>query len=187
MKKIIVLLLAIFGFNLTVSAQIIDETIGHVVSFDGEVLHITGEAITPTGKTDVLISIQSAPIYDLLTGFEIAPHNISENTSIRAAYVQGGQPKDAIALWVNWDYDNSAVFSVVVSENIQYGRDYAVFLSHDGKYRITVTSETEIECPYFGKITPADILPEQEYFIWVDMITASSPALVYPERIVMLP
>ena len=195
MKKFFALLCLILSLDLTVLAfddmNTVGETAGHVVSFDGQEIHVVGEAITSAGYADVIICIKnSPPVYDLLTGFEISPSTIYEGMCIRAAYLPSGlfgKPSEAITVWANWDFDDSAVFSVVVSENIQYGNGYCVFLSQDGKYRITVTYETSLTCPYFGTITPRDILPYQEFFVWVDMITASSPALVYPDKMVMLP
>lgn len=190
MKKLLLLFCLIPHLTLSaysgMNTGAIGETIGHVENFDGTVVHIIGDALTNHGSEDVLVNTSTAPIYDLLTGFRTDPQNIYEGMCIRAAYTLSQEPHNAIAVWLNWDYDNSAVFSVTVSGNIQHNNDSTAFLSDDGKYRITVSNETTIICPNSGFITPMDISQGQEYFVWVDMITASSPAIVYPEKLVLL-
>ena len=164
----------------------VGETIGEVAAIDGVYLRVTGEPLTPAGKHDVIVNIQDAPIYDLLTGFPADIADIEPDMSIRIAYTQAGSEAVAIAVWLNCDYEDSAVFTVVVSDNIQYGDDCAVFLSADGKYRVTLSRKTSIIDPYAGELSPRDIVPGMELFIWVDMITASSPSLVYPSKVVLI-
>jgi len=161
----------------------IGETIGIIVAIDGKFLHVTGEPITNAGLADIVLDLANAPIYDLLTGFPVGTDFIKEDMSIRVAYDANDT---ALAIWLNCDYDESAVFSVVVSDNIQYGYGYCVFLCSDGKYRITIGPETVIIDPFYGQIVPEDILPGQELFLWVEMITASSPSIVYPDKVVLI-
>jgi len=164
-----------------------NETIGYVQEFDGGQLHIIGEAITGGGYDDVLINISNAPIYDLITGYQVGPHTIHEGISIRAAYIaSNAEPFDALAIWLNWDNKDAAVFSATVSENIQHIDGACVFLSFDGKYRVTLSQDTVIICPQRGQLTPMDIRPGHEFFVWVDMFTASSPAKVFPDKVVLL-
>ena len=191
MKKIIFALCLILASCLTVLASSgmyrIGETIGYAADFDGKILHIIGEAITPDGREDVLINIANAPIYNLQTGFQVGASAIYEGMSVRSAYsVSQSEPFDALAIWLNWNLDDAAVFSVVTSGNIQYGDNSCVFLSEDGKYRITIAENTAIICPRRGRLSFRDISPGQEFFVWVDMITASSPAEVFPDKIVLL-
>jgi len=191
MKKLSMMACLFIIANLTVIAYggmyTGNETIGYVHAFDGERLHVVGEAITHSGREDVLIDISSAPIYDLLTGHQVSPRAVHEGVSIRVAYViSHKEPFDALAVWLNWDSSEAAVFSAMVSENIQYIDGACVFLSSDGKYRITLSQDTVIICPRRGQLTPMDIVPGHEFFVWVDMITASSPAKVFPDKVVLL-
>lgn len=183
----------LFGFSIFISTGAecaIHETIGLVESFDGEHLHVTGEPLTVGGYSDIVINISHAPIFDLLTGHPVPidcqgfyNNFIEVGMSVRIAFTDN---MEALAVWLNFDYEEAAAFSVVVSDNIQYGKDYAVFLCMDGKYRITLAVDTIIIDPLHGEITLADVIPGQEYFVWVDMITASSPAQVYPNKVVLI-
>ena len=167
--------------------DLIHETIGIIEDFAAGHLHISGEALTIGGLDDVIIELGDAPIYDLLTGLPITVYGIESGLEARAAYLR--QPcgrHQAVAVWLNPGHEDSAVFTTIVSENIQYGPDYCVFLSADGRYRITLTADTYILCPDYGPITAMDIVPGQEFFVWVDMITASSPALVFPDKVVLI-
>jgi len=191
MKKfisVLVCLAFVFGSYVLVEGAFYgSETLGHVVYLEEDILHIVGEGITPGGRRDVLVNIAGSPIYDLRTGFPVSAAAIYEGMSVRAAYaVERSEPFEGLAVWLNWDFDDAAVFSVVVSGNIQYGADSCVFLSHDEKYRVTIFPETVIMCPRFGQLAFSDIVPGQEFFVWVDMITASSPAEVFPDKIVLL-
>ena len=185
----IVAALAFFQ-NLTVLAagDNVNETIGVVVSMEGDTLGIIGEAITDGGFSEIIISVGDAPFFDLLTGLPMTIRDIVPNMGIRVAYgeAQNGLPAPAVAIWANWDYDDAAVFTVLVSENIHRGADGVVFLSSDGKYRVALTQETQILDYRHNPLTPADIAPGMEFFVWVDMITASTPALVYPDKVVQI-
>ena len=189
MKKLTAALFIICALILTTSESICagSETIGYIEGFDGENIHIVGEAITSDAYEDVIVNINNAPVYDLLTGFRVGANTIREGMSARASYITGwNEPYDALAVWLNWDSNAAAVFSVAVSGNIHYGEDSCVFISNNGKYRVTISPETVIICPQYGRLTHMDILPGQEFFVWVDMITASNPAEVYPDKIVLI-
>jgi len=187
MRKLILSLLLIASPLLIAAAHgDVCETIGEVVGIDGYYLHVVGEPLTPASKHDIISNIQYAPIYDLLTGFPANICDIRPDMSIRIAYIHANDGAEAIAVWLNCDYEDSAVFTVVVSDNIQYGYDSAIFLSADGKYRVTLSHKTSIIDPYMGELSPLDIVPGMEFFIWVDMITASSPSQVYPSKVVLI-
>jgi len=162
---------------------IINETIGVVVEIEEDFLYIIGEPLTPESLEEVIVIIGDAPIYDLLTGFPADPSFIEKNMTARVAY---DSEENAVAIWLNCDYDDSAVFSVMVSDNIQYGNDACIFLSTDSKYRVTITPSTIVLDPFHGVFCPTEIIPGQEFFIWVDMITASHPSLVYPDKVVLI-
>jgi len=136
---------------------------------------------------DVVVVLGDAPIFDLLTGLPVYADSIEIGMDIRVAYLlQPDMLPQAVVIWLSPAHPEAAVFTTVVSENIQYGPDYVVFLSADGKYRITLDEDTFIYGPNCGELTFEDILPGQEFFVWVDMITASSPAQVYPDKVVMI-
>ena len=169
-------------------SEAIEETIGYVIFAGGGEVFISGEVITGGGLPEVSLLLGDAPVYDLLTGLPLCESDIKPGMGIRAAYFMPCEDglAPAVAVWMNWDYDEAAVFTVVVSENIRHGFDGAVFLSADGKYRVALTPETVILDYNHKKLIPADILPGMEFFVWVDMITASNPSLVYPEKIVVI-
>ena len=182
MRKILLLATLCILFTIPTNATGVGETFGIINSLDNFYLHVIGDPLTPAGKHDIIVDIADAHIYDLLTGFPAEITDITEGMSVRVAYID----QDAIAVWLNCNYDDSAVFTVVVSDNIQYGYEYTTFLSTDEKYRVTLCDKTIIIDPEYGEISHNDIVPGQEFFIWVDMITASSPSLVYPDKVVLI-
>jgi len=192
-KWMLMLAAVIMAPQLTVNAcdvnfdMVIDETIGIVCEFYNGRLSIAGEAITGGGLNDIVVVLGDAPIYDLLTGLPVCTDSIHVGMDVRAAYLlQPGHEAQAVVIWLTPAHPMAAVFTTIVSENIQYSPDFAVFLSADGKYRITLTADTSIYDPIHGLLTFWDIKPGQEFFVWVDMITASSPALVYPDKVVRI-
>lgn len=185
MKKLALLLPIIFVALTAMYRPLgISETIGIVEDINHHQFHIIGEALTPCGGEDILIHIGDAPIYDLTTGLPAPFSHIHVGMSIRVAYET--HTNTALVAWLNCDEMDAAVFTVVVSDNIQYYQDSCVFLSADGKYRVTLSLDTVIIDPYYGEITPHDIEPGQEFFVWVDMITASAPSQVYPDKVVLI-
>jgi len=165
----------------------IDETLGIIENYAGGLIYISGEALTYDGLDDVIVQIGDAPVYDLLTGLPVPVSSIKIGMEVRVAYfLQADEYPCAVAIWLNPGHEDAAVFSTIVSENIYYGPDYTVFLSADGRYRITLTADTYIFVPGYGEIAPDDIIPGQKFFVWVDMITASSPALVFPDKVVSI-
>ena len=165
----------------------IEETIGIINNRGGDFLKISGEALTSGGLDDVIVQIGDAPVYDLVTGLPVTVNSLKVGMEVRAAYIrQAGRYPQAVAIWLRPGHRDAAVFSTTVSDNIYYGPDYTVFLSACGRYRITLTIDTFIFVPGYGEIYPEDIEPGQEFFVWVDMITASSPALVFPKKVVSI-
>jgi len=193
-KRTLIIILALILFpNLTAKAAgvtfetEIDETIGIIESYRGDFVRISGEALTYGGLDDVTVQVGEAPIYNLVTGLPATVRSLKPGTEARSAYfMQAGKHPQAVAIWLNPSHEDAAVFSTTVSDNIYYGPDYTVFLSADGRYRITLTVDTFIYVPGYGEVYPEDVVPGQEFFVWVDMITASSPALVYPSKVVCI-
>ena len=172
------------GVNLEME---IDETIGIIEDSKWGELHIIGEALTYGGLDEVVMQIGDAPIYDLTSGLPVSVSSIKAGMEARVAYYQYEDDlPQAVAIWLHPSHEDAAVFSTTVSDNIYYGADYTVFLSACGRYRITLTEDTFIFVPGLGPITLEDIVPGQEFFVWVDTITASSPALVYPDKVVSI-
>jgi hypothetical protein len=195
MKRIfvfILLALAAAGMpDLTARAandMYVGETLGKITLKSGDKLRVEGEVLTDAGFPDVQVVIDGAPVYDLVTGLPVALSEVKPGMTARVAYLvdDGPQPFPVVVLWLNGCHPHAAVFTAGVSENILHEDDHCVFLTADGRYRITLTGDTVIYDPAHGFITTADIEPGQEYFIWVDMITASCPALVYPDKAVRI-
>jgi hypothetical protein len=188
MKKIFCAVFLIALSNLTVFAydDNVGETIGYVAEISGDTVLVVGEPLKRNGLASALVRLGNAPVYDLTTGFRTRADEIKKDADIRVAYnLQGGEPFCAIVVWLNWDEDDAAVFTVAVSENINSGDD-VVFLSADGKYRVALTRETIILDAQGKKLSPENVTAGMEFFVWVDMITASTPALVYPDKVVLI-
>ena len=178
--------LTVKAANVTLESEV-DETIGIILDFDGDFLHIIGESLTPNGYDDVILQLGDAPMYDLITGLPVSASIIRPGMEARAAYYYDPEYfPQAVTIWFYPNHENAAVFTATVSDNIQHSLGHCVFLSTDGRYRITLTDDTFIFDPTYGPLAPEDIEPGQVFFAWVDMITASSPALVYPEKIVII-
>jgi hypothetical protein len=189
--KIFTAALFVAGFliGLTVFAygDNVGETIGYVSDIHGEVICIEGEPLTEHGFSDVFIRLGNAPVYDLLTGFRVCSEDIFPDTDIRAAYtITRNEPFPAVVVWLNWDNEHAAAFTVTASENINTGSDETVFLCKNGKYCVVIAPETIIIDPHYGTLSHEDITSGMEFFVWVDMITASTPALVYPDKVVVV-
>ncbi|MCL1844656.1 MAG: hypothetical protein FWF77_02000 [Defluviitaleaceae bacterium] len=165
----------------------IGETIGFVMEISGDVLHVVGDPLTPSGYASVLVSVGDAPVYDLKTGHRVRADAITLDSDVRVAYNLGGdEPHSAVVFWLNWSCADAAAFSVFVGESIVISEDSATFLCANEKYRITITADTTIIDPNRGYLSPAEITTGMEFFVWTDMITASFPALVFPEKIVVV-
>lgn len=167
------------------------ETWGVVAEASDDYIYLTGEPLTDGALTAVILNIGEAPVYDLLTGYPADPEQITEGMWIRAAYdmrTADTDPPlaDAAVVWLHYGEEGSAAFKVTVSENIFYDESDCTFMTADGKYRITLTPETIITDTDDGFIEPDDIQPGVSMFIWVDMVTASSPAQAYPDKVMLI-
>jgi len=188
-KVFLLVCFMLVGTGLTVSANgamYVDETQGVIKQIMGNLIRVAGEGLTAEAPAQVWVDITTAQVYDLKTGFSINPAKVQAEMSARVAYIVCGTnaPYQAIMLWLHANEDDAAVFTARVSQNIQYSAGYCTFMCADGKYRITLTDNTCISDPWVGALDVSEIVPGQEFFIWVDSITASCPALVYPEKVV---
>ena len=164
----------------------IGEIIGVIETLDDGAAYISGETLFGD-LGSALIELGDAPVYNLLTGLPVLHEELLIGMEVRIAYaLEVDAIPQAITLWLYPNNENAAVFTARVSENIQYGPDYCSFLSSDGRYRIILYDDSYIFDPFMERIHPTDIIPGQEFFVWVDMITASSPSLVYPDKVVMI-
>ena len=170
-----------------VNFEQVDETIGVILDYDNGYLQIHGDPLTPGGFFEATIDIGDAPIYNLLTGLPASVNSLVPGTQVRTAYFSHPDAApQAVAIWLHPNHKNAAAFTITVSDNIQYGHGYCNFLSTDGRYRIILTDDTYILDPTYGPQAPEYIEPGQTMFVWVDVLTASSPALVYPEKVVTI-
>lgn len=165
----------------------VGETIGFVADAHGDVLHVVGEPLNERGLWSALVRLNDAPVYDLRTGTRLRTGAIEPGTDVRVAYdLRGDEPLCAVVVWLNWSDDDAAAFTVVVGDNIFSNDEGTVFLCANEKYRVSVSSGTTIIDPERGHLFPSDIVPGMEFFVWTDMVTASSPALVYPDKVVVV-
>lgn len=199
MKKILFALFVSFvlcfarcpGLTAFAAGDNVGETIGYVTDIRGDVVHVTGEPLTESGFEAAAVRIGNAPVYDLRTGERVSKREIFRDTDVRIAYFvpESGplqMPLSAVVVWLNWNEDDAAVFTVRVSENIYVGADSTVFLCADGKYRVELTPDTVIYDPLNGLISHREVTPGMEFFVWVDILTASTPALIYPDKVVVV-
>ena len=187
MKKIFAMFLVLAFPCVTVFAadDNVGETLGYVAEIYGDVIHIVGEPLTDGAFCEVLVRVGDAPVYDLRTGFRVCASEIRKDMDARVAYFLDDEP-GAVVVWLNWDYDDAAVFTVTASENITVGAEGTVFLCAGGRYRVALFPDTIILCPHHGPLSHCDVAPGMEFFVWVDMITASTPASVYPDKVVLV-
>jgi hypothetical protein len=155
-----------------------NEVVGVVLSNSGGVLSVSDE---DKPELEVLCLISETDAYDLLTGLPADPASIGEGAYVR---VFGTDSRPVV--WINCWEEGAAAFKATVSENIQYEDLSCNFLTCDEKYRVTLSSDTVIYDPVIGFISPADIRPGQEMFVWLDMVTASCPAQAYPDQVVLI-
>ena len=193
MKRYMAGVLAGLCIALTVRAagdMNIAETMGCVVAVEGQAVRVVGEPLTPGGLRDVWVDMAHGSVYDLRTGLRVAPAHVAQlpvGTTARIAYMPGPQePLHGVVLWLHGCHPQAAVFSAVASEDMYREADYCTFLSVCGKFRIVLDETTDLYDPARGALCPTGLLPGQELFIWVDSITASTPALVYPHRAVVV-
>lgn len=167
------------------------EMMGVVAAVADECVLVVGEPLSDEGWPEVLLHVLDAPVYDLMTGCLVGPEEITEGAWVRVAYgypLTDTEPPlaDASEIWLHYGEDGSAAFKAMVSENIQYDEESCTFMTADGKYRVTLTPETQIIDINRGYADPADIRPGLSMFVWVDMVTASSPAQAYPDKVVLI-
>jgi hypothetical protein len=163
----------------------LDEIYGQVITVEGEYISIDGELLSPPYELgQITLDIGMALVYDLISGYPVYASSVYPGMTVRASY---NNRHFADTLWLNCGDPRAAAFKATVSENIYYiDEDESVFLTHDGKYRVTISPETLVIDPYVGLINAYDIYPGQQMFIWAEMVTASSPAQVYPEKVVII-
>jgi hypothetical protein len=166
----------------------VGETQGVITRVFSECVSVEGEVLTDAGYTNVDVCVGDIPVYDLLTGLRVPYTKARKGMSARVAYEMDDDPPPypGVVLWLNANHSKAAVFTAVVSGNIRYEAEGCVFLTADGKYRIVLSDETVIHDPEYGDMTHDDVIPGQKFFIWVDSITASCPAWVYPDKAVLV-
>jgi hypothetical protein len=179
--------MVVLSAHLTVFAvddMYLQEVLGHVVSNQDGYVQIVGESLTIPGMMGTFtLYAGEASLYDLLNGYPAHVDALPEGATVRAVYTPDYY---AHTVWFNLGAEGSAAFKAMVSDNIYYGEEGCVFLTDDGKYRVTVSPETRVIDPYYGQMAAHDIRPGYEMFIWVDMVTASFPAQVFPEKVVFV-
>ena len=175
-------LLAIFLLPCNVFAyDYFDEILGEAMPRSDGFLHVIGVGLTDDSSDEVILNIYDAEIYDLQTGFAIDARDIYEGDTVRVVY----NYDRALEIYVHAGEDNAADFMVTVSDNIWYSDDGCVFVTIDGKYRITLSIDTLLldSCGY--EINFEEIAPGMEMFVWAAFMTASFPGQVIPDKVVL--
>ena len=178
MKKLLLIALA-FLLPITARADVYECAEGVVTAGGGGFVWLDDGRVYNTSSADA---------FDLLTGCRIYASEVIQGDSVKIEYAYTNMEwLDAVNVWVNYGADGAAAFKAMVSGDMQFfGDGQCAFLTVDGKYRIMVGGDTEVFDPAVGRIEPAELRPGYEVFVWVDMVTASRPAQVYPEKIVVI-
>jgi hypothetical protein len=193
MRKLTALFTALMlMMPVSVQAYWMPETFGTVEYFDGEILRVTGMALTEHAMDDLFLYTPEAWIYDLRTGFPGYVTDIEDGVPLRAVYLPrytGGEDTLvhlAAALYLYAGEPGAADLKVTVSENICYTEDGCTFVTQDGKYRIGLFNDTTLYNSLGARIDAWDILPGMEMFVWSAYVTASFPGQLVPEKIVLI-
>ena len=189
-KTLAILILAIFMACTSFPVMAYDyysEILGEAIPREDGLLLVSGIGLTDDAWDEVLLYIDDAEIYDLRTGFAIEPNDIYEGDCIRAVYEPGWDGvSSALIIYVNAGEQDAADFMVVVSDNIWYADEGCVFVTLDGKYRITLEEGTLLLDSYGFEMSWDEIVPGMEMFVWAAFVTASFPGQVVPDKIVLL-
>ena len=167
------------------------ETLGEVIPTDDGLLLVSGISLTEDSWDEVLLCIEEAEIYDLRSGFAISPQDIYEGDCVRVVYALDGDDIGHIAaralmVYAHAGAQDAADLMIVVSDNIWYSEEGCVFVTLDGKYRVTLSEDTLLLDSYGYEISYDEITPGMEMFVWADFVTASVPGQVIPDKIVLL-
>jgi len=158
------------------------ETLGEAISLEGGYLHISGIRLTDDAWDEVFLYIGDAEIFDLRTGFVIGVDEIYEGDTVRVVYLED----QALEIYVHAGDPVAADFMVAVSDNIWYSDEACIFVTIDGKYRITITEETLVMDGLGYEISWEEIEPGMEMFVWAAFLTASFPGQIIPDKIVLI-
>jgi len=164
------------------------EILGEAIPRDDGFLLVSGIGLTEDAWDEVLLYIDEAEIYDLMTGFTIGPEDIYEGDCIRVVYESADADYPlarALEIYVHAGEPRAADFMVVVSDNIWYSDEGCVFVTMDGKYRITLTDDTLLFDGHGYEIAYDEIATGMEMFVWAAFVTASFPGQVLPDKIVL--
>jgi len=167
------------------------ETLGEAIPTEDGLLLVSGISLTENAWDEVLLCIANAEIYDLRSGFVINPNDIYEGDCVRVVYaldgVGTGHPlAQALMVYVHAGEQDAADLMVVVSDNIWYSDEGCVFVTLDGKYRVTLSADILLLDSHGYEISCDEIVPGMEMFVWAAFVTASFPGQVIPDKIVLL-
>ena len=184
MKKLLfaILVIAAISISYPVNAYGYMETLGEANPQGDGYLQVSGIGLTDGAFDEVSLYISNAEVYDLRSGFAIAWEDIAYGDQVRVVY----EGEQAIEIYVHAGDSTAADFMVVVSDNIWHADDGCVFVTIDGKYRITLTEETHLLDSFGYEISWDDIEPGMEMFVWAAFLTASFPGQIIPDKIVLI-
>ena len=157
------------------------ETLGEVIFLEDGSILVSGIGLTEDASDEVVLFIDKAEIFDLRTGFAMDAADICEGDTVRVVY----ESDYALEIYIHAGEQNAADFMVVVSDNIWYSDEGCVFVTIDGKYRITLSEDTLLFDEYGYEMSFDEIVPGMEMFVWAAIVTASFPGQVVPDKIVL--
>jgi hypothetical protein len=163
MRTLAIVVLLIFCSGLTTLAS--GEIMGYVTHRDGTQMEIAGDCLGIFAPALARVCNANARIFCLETGLP-CHDEIPIGTAVRAIFDEYGS---TIILWKHWDSHDAAAFSVVAGQMLTA----STFLCEDGKYMIFLPDNTHAAAG-------------DEYFIWVEHVTASRPAMVHPRKAVRI-
>jgi len=158
------------------------ETLGEVTPQGDGYLHVSGIGLTDGAFDEILFYAGNAEVYDLRSYFVMSWEEILAGDQVRVVY----EGDKAFEIYVHAGDSMAADFMVVVSDNIWHEDDGCVFVTIDGKYRITLTEETQLFDSLGYEISWDDIEPGMEMFVWAAFLTASFPGQIIPDKIVLI-
>ena len=167
------------------------ETLGEAIPTEDGLLLVSGISLTEGSWDEVLLCIEKAEIYDLRSGFAINFNDIYEGDCVRVVYKFDEtdisySAAHALIVYAHVGEQDSADLIIVVSDNIWYSDEGCVFVTLDGKYRVTLSEDTLLLDSNGYDVSYDDIAPGMEMFVWADFVTASFPGQVIPDKIVVL-
>jgi len=163
------------------------ETYGAATPRADGYLQVSGMALTDGAWDDVLLCLQDAWVYDLRTGFAAEPAAITHGDAVRVVYEPAGDAfGTAVWVYLHAGEPDAAGLRVTAGEPVWHTATGCHFMTPDGKYHLRIPPEATLFDAHGAPLSATDIVPGTEMFVWANSLTASFPAQVVPQKIVLL-